>query len=147
MTPVLWLGLVAVLLIAEAATVGLTTIWFAGGALLAAFAALAGAGPVVQWGLFIVVSLILLIFTRPWALRFMNAGRTKTNVESLIGASAVVLEEVDNLKETGKAQVNGMEWTVRTEKEDEKIEKGAVVTVEKVEGVKLIVTRRKEGDL
>lgn len=147
MTPVLWLGLVAVLLIAEAATVGLTTIWFAGGALLAAFAALAGAGPVIQWGLFIVVSLILLIFTRPWALRFMNAGRTKTNVESLIGASAVVLEEVDNLKETGKAQVNGMEWTVRTEKEDEKIEKGAVVTVEKVEGVKLIVTRRKEGDL
>ena len=101
----------------------------------------------IQWGLFIVVSLILLIFTRPWALRFMNAGRTKTNVESLIGASAVVLEEVDNLKETGKAQVNGVEWTVRTEKEDEKIEKGAVVTVEKVEGVKLIVTRRKEEDL
>ena len=81
---------------------------------------------------------------RPWAIRFMNSNREKTNVDSLIGESAVILEKVDNLKETGKAQVRGMEWTVRTEKDEETVEKGEVVTIVKVQGVKLIVKRRKE---
>ena len=141
MTPMIWLGLVAVLLLAEAMTVGLTTIWFAGGALVAAIASFFQVNLVIQVLLFLVV---LLIFTRPWAIRFMNSNREKTNVDSLIGESAVILEKVDNLKETGKAQVRGMEWTVRTEKDEETVEKGEVVTIVKVQGVKLIVKRRKE---
>ena len=141
MTPMIWLGLVAVLLLAEAMTVGLTTIWFAGGALVAAIASFFQVNLVIQVLLFLVISLI---FTRPWAIRFMNSNREKTNVDSLIGESAVILEKVDNLKETGKAQVRGMEWTVRTEKDEETVEKGEVVTIVKVQGVKLIVKRRKE---
>ena len=78
MGPFIWLGLVAVLLVIEALTVGLTTIWFAGGALVAALAAWAGAGQVVQWILFITVSLVLLIFTRPVAIRYMNRGDRKS---------------------------------------------------------------------
>ena len=144
MTPMIWLGLVAVLLLAEAMTVGLTTIWFAGGALVAAIASFFQVNLVIQVLLFLVISLVLLIFTRPWATRFMNSNREKTNVDSLIGESAVILEKVDNLKETGKAQVRGMEWTVRTEKDEETVEKGEVVTIVKVQGVKLIVKRRKE---
>ena len=140
MTPMIWLGLVAVLLLAEAMTVGLTTIWFAGGALVAAIASFFQVNLVIQ----VLLSLVLLIFTRPWAIRFMNSNREKTNVDSLIGESAVILEKVDNLKETGKAQVRGMEWTVRTEKDEETVEKGEVVTIVKVQGVKLIVKRRKE---
>ena len=69
----------------EAITVGLTTIWFAGGALVAAIASGAGAGILVQWILFLVISLVLLIFTRPLAVRYMNKGVPKTNVNSLIG--------------------------------------------------------------
>ena len=65
-------------------------------------------------------------------------------MDSLIGESAVILEKVDNLKETGKAQVRGMEWTVLTEKDEETVELGEVVTIVKVQGVKLIVKRRKE---
>ena len=130
MTPMIWLGLVAVLLLAEAMTVGLTTIWFAGGALVAAIASFFQVNLVIQVLLFLVISLVLLIFTRPWAIRFMNSNREKTNV--------------DSLKETGKAQVRGMEWTVRTEKDEETVEKGEVVTIVKVQGVKLIVKRRKE---
>ena len=144
MTPMRWLGLVAVLLLAEAMTVGLTTIWFAGGALVAAIASFFQVILVIQVLLFLVISLVLLIFTRPWAIRFMNYNREKTYVDSLIGESAVILEKVDNLKETGKAQVRGMEWTVRTEKDEETVEKGEVVTIVKVQGVKLIVKRRKE---
>lgn len=147
MTPIMWFGFVAILLVIEALTVGLTTIWFAGGAVVAAIAAMAGLNLIVQWILFFAISVVLLVFTRPWALRFMNSGKTKTNVDSLIGENAVILEEVNNLKETGKAQVRGMEWTVRAENGDERIEKGAVVTIEKVQGVKLIVRRRKEETL
>lgn len=91
-----------------------------------------------------VVSLALLIFTRPWAVEHLNKNVEKTNVDSLIGENAVILEEVDNLKGTGKAMVNGLEWSARTEEDGEKIEKDTVVTIEKVQGVKLIVRRRKE---
>ncbi len=114
------------------------------GALVAAIASFFQVNLVIQVLLFLVISLVLLIFTRPWAIRFMNSNREKTNVDSLIGESAVILEKVDNLKETGKAQVRGMEWTVRTEKDEETVEKGEVVTIVKVQGVKLIVKRRKE---
>ena len=63
MTPMIWLGLVAVLLLAEAMTVGLTTIWFAGGALVASIASFFQVNLVIQVLLFLVISLVLLIFT------------------------------------------------------------------------------------
>ena len=85
MGPFVWLALVAVLLVIEAVTVGLTTVWFAGGALVAAVAAWLGAGQAVQWILFLAVSLVLLIFTRPLAVRYMNRDVSRTNVNSLIG--------------------------------------------------------------
>ena len=84
MEPLMWLIVLAVFLVIEAITVGLTTIWFAGGALVAAIASGAGAGILVQWILFLVISLVLLIFTRPLAVRYMNKGVPKTNVNSLI---------------------------------------------------------------
>ena len=74
MEPLMWLIVLAVFLVIEAITVGLTTIWFAGGALVAAIASGAGAGILVQWILFLVISLVLLIFTRPLAVRYMNKG-------------------------------------------------------------------------
>ena len=86
MEPLMWLIVLAVFLVIEAITVGLTTIWFAGGALVAAIAS--GAGILVQWILFLVISLVLLIFTRPLAVRYMNKGVPKTNVNSLIGEKA-----------------------------------------------------------
>ena len=76
MEPLMWLIVLAVFLVIEAITVGLTTIWFAGGALVAAIASGAGAGILVQWILFLVISLVLLIFTRPLAVRYMNKGQS-----------------------------------------------------------------------
>ena len=78
MEPIIWLGVLAVLLVIEGLTTALTTIWFAGGALVAAIASGAGAGILVQWILFLVISLVLLIFTRPLAVRYMNKGVPKT---------------------------------------------------------------------
>ena len=106
MEPLMWLIVLAVFLVIEAITVGLTTIWFAGGALVAAIASGAGAGILVQWILFLVISLVLLIFTRPLAVRYMNKGVPKTNVNSLIGEKAVVIQKINNLEQTGQVRIN-----------------------------------------
>lgn len=143
--PLIWLGVVALLLIIEAITAGLTTIWFAGGALLAALAALMGAGLGFQLLLFLCVSLLLLIFTRPLAMRFMNKGVTKTNVNSLIGTRAVVTKEINNLAQTGQVRINDIEWTARSSKDDILIPEKTIVEIEAVKGVKLIVHVYKEA--
>ncbi|MCI6432399.1 MAG: NfeD family protein [Oliverpabstia sp.] len=144
MEAICWLAIVIVLLVIEIATLGLTTIWFAGGALVACIAALLHANIWVQIVLFLVISVLLLFFTRPLAIRYMNKDRTKTNVDSMVGKEAVVTEAIDNLKAQGVVQVNGLEWTARSEESQEVIPKGAIVEVGRVDGVKLIV-RKKEG--
>ena len=107
MTPLAWLGILAILLVIEAITVGLTTVWFAGGALVACIVSWLGGGIVVQLLLFFGVSVVLLIFTRPLAVRYMNKGVEKTNAESLLGKRAVVIQPINNLAQTGQVRING----------------------------------------
>ena len=140
-----WLIIFIVLIVIELLTMGLTTIWFAGGALIAGIAAVAGAGRVVQFVLFLIVSLILLIFTRPLAVRYMNKGVPKTNVNSLIGEKAVVIQKINNLEQTGQVRINDIEWMARTSSDEVTIPEQTVVTIEAVQGVKLIVKEEKEG--
>lgn len=136
-----WLIAIAVLLIIEITTLGLTTIWFAGGALIAFLASLLGAGYLVQFILFVVVSVLLLCFTRPIALRYFNNHRAKTNYESIIGQTAKVTLTIDNFNQSGSAVVNGQEWTARAERDDDIIEPGTQVKIVAIKGVKLIVAR------
>ena len=145
MEPIMWLILLACFLVVEAITVGLTTIWFAGGALVAAIASGLGAGILIQWVLFLIVSLALLIFTRPMAVRYMNKGVPKTNVNSLIGERAVVIQKINNLEQTGQVRINDIEWMARTSSDEVTIPEHAIVTIEDVQGVKLIVKEEKEG--
>ena len=145
MEPIMWLILLACFLVVEAITVGLTTIWFAGGALVAAIASGLGAGILIQWVLFLVISLVLLIFTRPLAVRYMNKGVPKTNVNSLIGERAVVIQKINNLEQTGQVRINDIEWMARTSSDEVIIPEHAIVTIEDVEGVKLIVKEETEG--
>ena len=144
--PVYWLIALVVFLGIDPATLGLATIWFAGGALVALIAAMCGAGIVIQIVLFLVVSLVLLFFTRPFAVRFLNKDTLKTNVDRVVGMEGVVTEEISNLAGTGKVSLGGNMWTARTENEGGTIPVDAVVTVLRVEGVKLIVkVKEKEG--
>ncbi|WP_310605127.1 NfeD family protein [Anaerosporobacter sp.] len=136
-----WLIAVAVLLIIEITTLGLTTIWFAGGALVAFVASIMGVNYLVQFILFVVVSVILLCFTRPIAVRYFNNHRARTNYESIIGMTAKVTSTIDNFNQTGSANVNGQEWTARAEREDDIIEPGTQVKIVAIKGVKLIVVR------
>ena len=99
----------------------------------------------VQIVLFLIVSLVLLIFTRPIAVKYFNKDRVKTNAESLVGRTAIVISEIDNLEGIGQVTVSGQEWSARSTEENGKIPVGAVVTVRAINGVKLIVEERKEG--
>lgn len=140
---IFWLITLVILVVIELATMGLTTIWFAGGSLVSVFVAMAGGKPWLQIVIFLLVSGILLIFTRPIAVRYFNRERVKTNSESLIGEQAVVTSEINNLLGTGAASVGGIEWTARA-LGDEIIPKDAVVIVEEIQGVKLIVKKSEE---
>lgn len=136
---VLWLILLILFIAVEVGTMGLTTIWFAGGALTAILAALLHMPLFIQIILFFLVSLLLLFFTRPIAVRYFNRERVKTNVESLVGRQGIVISEIDNLQGIGQITVAGQEWSARTYEEDVQIPVGAVVEVVAVSGVKLIV--------
>ena len=144
MLNLIWLGLFIILIIIELFTVGLTTIWFAGGSLAALLANILGADIPIQVLVFLAVSCILLIFTRPWAVKHLNKKRVKTNYESEIGKVIKLTERVDNINQTGKSVVNGQEWTVRSKDGGEILEEGTRVRVVVVSGVKLIVEKYKE---
>ncbi len=134
-----WLAALVVLLVLEAVSLGLTTIWFAGGALVAFLLALMQASTLLQFTAFCAVSLLLLVFTRPAAARWMNRGRIRTNAESLIGETAVVSEAIDNLAAAGHVQVRGQFLTARSIEDGGKIESGKCVTIKQINGVKLMV--------
>lgn len=138
-----WIVLTAALLVIEAMTMGLTTIWFAGGCVCALIICLIGLPVWAQVGVFAGVSILLLMLTRPLAQKFIESGRTRTNADSLIGQEAVITEKVDNLKGTGRARVNGQDWTARSVITEQTIEQGEVVMIRAIEGVKLIVGKRK----
>lgn len=140
----IWLAILTFFLVAEAVTVQLTTIWFAGGALVAALAAGMGAEEWLQIILFLAVSLILLILARPVLKKCLNNGMVRTNVNSLMGQSAVVIQKIDNLAQTGQVRINDIEWLARTSDDKEIIPEKTVVTITEVRGVKLIVKVKKE---
>ena len=139
-----WLGLLIILLIIEIITVGLTSIWAAGGALAALILNILGLSLVWQVIAFFAVTFVLLIFTRPFAVRFINTQREKTNYEGIIGKTIRIAERVDNIRQTGMAVVNGQEWTVRAEEEQEILEPETLAKVVNISGVKLIVKKYEE---
>ena len=144
MEPIIWLVILAFLLAIDAATAGLTTIWFAGGALVSAVAAYLGADIWLQILLFLGVSILLLIFTRPLAVRYMNKNLEKTNVNSLIGKKAVVTREIHNLAQTGQVRINDVEWMARSLSDEEIIPADTIVRIEEIRGVTLYVKEFKE---
>ncbi len=141
----LWLGLMIIFLIIELLTVGLTCIWLAGGSLAALLVSLTGANIVWQVLIFILVSFLLVVFTRPFAMKYINARHERTNVDELIGKLVKVTETVDNYEQTGAATANGLDWTARSEDDRETIEKGSLARVVRISGVKLILKKSEEG--
>ncbi|EOS75619.1 hypothetical protein C819_02181 [Lachnospiraceae bacterium 10-1] len=138
----IWLIIFVACIVIEIISMGLTTIWFAGGALIAAVAAALGVSLWVQIVLFVLVSLVLLYFTRPIAVKYFNKDRIKTNAESLVGKQAIVISEIDNLQGIGQVTVEGKEWTARTVTDGVTLPTGSVVIIRAISGVKLMVEEK-----
>lgn len=134
-----WLVLLIIFVVVECLTVGLVSIWFAGGALIAMILAMAGAGAVWQDVAFFVTSGLFLVVTRPFVKKYLLNKRVKTNYQSVIGEVAKVTEKIDNYNQTGTAFADGKEWTARSTEDAVTIEKDTLVKVTAIEGVKLIV--------
>ena len=135
--PYVWLGLMVLLIIIEAATMGLTTLWFAIGSLYAFLVSLARVHPLFQFGVFLLSSIVLLFYTRPLAKKYFKIGSHATNVENLIGREGIVIKSIEKF-DTGQVKVWGQIWTAVSEK-GEVISKDSKVRVKAIEGVKLVV--------
>ena len=133
-----WAALLILFLLVEGAGIGLVSIWFAVGALVAAIAALLGAGVTLQIVLFLLVSVVLLALLRPILKRYVDPKIQKTNVDALVGQECTVTEPIDNLAAEGRVQVGGMSWSARSAG-GENIPVGTVVKIEAVQGVRLLV--------
>lgn len=142
---IVWLVFLVILIVIELITMGLTTIWFAGGALAAALVSIPDTPVVLQVIVFLIVSLMLLFFTRPVAVKYFNKDRVRTNIEGMIGRQAIVVSEINNVEGIGQVNTGGMEWSARSSSHNVVLPVGTVVTVLGVDGVKLIVEERKEG--
>ena len=140
MVAMYWLIAAAFFIGLEILTMGLTTIWFAGGALVAAITAFLRLSFPVQFAAFVIVSLVLLLITRPIATRYINEKAIRTNVDSLIGQNCLVTQAIDNLRAQGQVTVKGQSWSARSWKEDVSIPENSIVRIEKVSGVKVIVS-------
>ena len=134
MEVLIWLAIMVILLVIEAITIGLATIWFAAGALAALIAAMLDVGLTGQLLLFLIVSLILLFFTRPIAIRYVNPHKIRTNYENTIDQTVKITSCVNNRNETGTVVLNGLEWTARTQDDSIVLKEGALAKVVAVEG-------------
>ncbi len=139
LAPFIWIIAAVVLGIIEAVTIQLVAIWFALGALVAVIPAAMGLPSTAQFAVFIVVSAVSLICTRPFLKKVMQPQNQKTNADQVLGKTAVVLQRIDNDHAQGRVQVLGLDWAARSI-DGSIIPEGCKVRVEAIEGVKLLVT-------
>lgn len=135
---IIWLLLIIAFLVAEALTVGLVSIWFAGGALAALLLAFFDVDPMIQLFVFFAASICLLVFTRKIFVEKLHTGKEATNVDALIDEVGVVISTI-NPMEVGQVKVNGQVWSAIADDQVLTLEEGAHVVIKAIEGVKLIV--------
>ena len=140
---IIWLALLIGFIILEAASAQLVGIWFAIFSLVSLVLALVGVPEWVQIVVFLVGSAVLLIFTRPFAKRFMDSSREKTNADRAIDTEAIVLHEINNDLAEGQVKVLGQIWSARS-KAGDVIPVDAKVLVRSIEGVKVIVEKKED---
>ncbi|MDF2699829.1 MAG: nodulation protein NfeD [Haloplasmataceae bacterium] len=141
LVPIVWLLLAIIFVVIEIVTLNLVSVWFAIGASSAMFVAVADYDNYGLQGIvFIVVSAIALVVIRNWSLKRLKAGSIKTNVNSLIGKTAVVTKKIEAYN-VGEVKVDGMFWSAKLQSTDTIIEEGTIVEILEVIGVKLIVKK------
>ena len=134
-----WLGIAILAAVVEAIVPSLVSVWFVPGGLAGLIVSLAG-GPVwLQILIFLAVSLLCLAFTRPLTKMVMKHHRERTNADRVVGATGIVIQDIDNVMAAGRVIVMGNSWSARSVEPDGKIAAGTRVRIERIEGVKLMV--------
>ena len=141
---IFWLIAMIIFVVAESMTVTLVSIWFAVGALGAILVALLGGGLMLQVTVFLALAIVLLFLLRGMVRKHFSPRVTKTNVDSVVGATGIVLTPVNNIAALGQVQVGGVEWSARST-DNTHIPAGALVKVDKIEGVKVFVSLAEES--
>lgn len=136
-----WLVLIIVFAVIEGVTPQLVSIWFAGGALCALIVSLFGVDLWIDIVVFVGVSAVLLVLTRPLVKKRWASKTVRTNADAAIGKEAVVTARIDNTEGSGLVNLSGQIWSARSAG-GEPIAEGATVLVERIEGVKLIVSEK-----
>lgn len=145
MTPqIAWVVLLIAFAVIEGLTAGLISIWFCFGSLAALVASMSGAGIPVQIGLFAAVSLVAMALIRPLARKYWNPKLEKTNADRILDQSGIVTETIDNLRASGQIKVGGAIWTARSI-DGSVIPEGELVLVQRIEGVKAMVSKKEKG--
>lgn len=139
--PYFWLALLVLFVIIEASTTALTTIWAAISALVMIFISRTGLAFRWQMLIFLVLTILLMLGCRPFAIKKLKLGREKTNVDSLVGEEILITKAITAFHKGEAKSKNGVIWAVSSDKE---ISAGSVCVVEKVKGNTLIV--RKKGE-
>lgn len=138
MNNILWIILAVIFSVIEIFTFNMVTIWFVAGSVFALFASLVGSSTLVQVWVFAISTLLCLIFTKPFISKKLSFKKTSTNADRIIGMTGIVTEDIKSNKFSGKVKVNGQEWSAVCIDNGEK-NKGDVVTVKDIQGVRLIV--------
>lgn len=136
---VIWLVLIVVFLAAEAATVTLISLWFAAGALAAMLVSLTGGSVAFQAAVFLAVSALSLAALRPLVRKYITPNLSRTNVDSIIGTSGFVTEDIDNIAAQGQVKLGGMFWSARSSS-GAPLAAGTMIQVDRIEGVKVYVS-------
>lgn len=131
----IWLAIVILLTIVEIMTTNLTTVWFVVSALVALFASFIIKNFIIQFAIFVVLGIVLLITSRPILTKFLNKNKEKTNIDRIIGMRGIVVEDIWE-KQSGAIKVDGKVWTAYSKN---KIQKDSYVTVLQINGNKLEV--------
>ncbi len=135
-----WLILAVVLGIIEAASFNLITLWFSIGAVAAMISSFFGIPFIYQVVIFILISALLLYFTKPLIKKFLYIKKEKTNADRIIGEKGIVVEKIDPVNGTGQVKIGGQIWTARSTN-DETIELNELVEVQEILGVKVFVKK------
>lgn len=132
-----WLIIVILLTFLEVITINLVSIWFIASGLVSLFLSFFTDSFLIQFAVFVILGLILMLITRPFFIKKMVKTDVKTNLDRVIGMEGIVTEEITKLK-TGEVKVDGKRWSAIS---DQKIEVGTTIIVESIDGVKLVVRK------
>lgn len=138
---IFWAVLVVVFAVFEAVTAQLVSIWFVIGALASLISAFFGANFAVQIIVFVTVSVLALVITRPLVKKYINPKKERTNADKVLNQEGVVIEKIDNIQAKGQVKIDGKIWSARS-LDNSIIPENQIVIIDRIEGVKLIVKNK-----